>query len=181
MSENVKSGGGTTEAGRGETPVRSLVHRTDLGLTVLILVLCGGVYYVTTTFEEVSALLSQNLPPEWFPRLLIWTIVLLSLFLPFEHLSRKGESGEIDKDRSQRIKPMAVVTAILLALVVASIPLFGTLVAMVLGCVLLPLLWGERRAKVLVPYIVLFPAAVAFLFTKVLKVYFEPGAFGLFG
>lgn len=197
MSENAESGGNTNESGRGKTPVpaparsaatgsarsaaTTFVHRTDLGLTVLILALCAGVYYVTTGFEEVSTLLSQNIPPEWFPRLLIWTIALLSLFLPFEHLTRKRESGEIDKDRSERITPMAIFTAILLALVVASIPLFGTLVAMVLGCVLLPLLWGERRMKVLIPYIVIFPTAVALLFTQVLKVYFEPGAFGPLG
>lgn len=189
MSEKIESGGDATEPGRGGAPVpaparsaaTTLVHRTDLGLTILILVLCAGVYYVTTGFEEVSALLSQNIPPEWFPRLLIWTIVLLSLFLPFEHLFRKRQSGKIDEDRSERITPMAVLTAILLALVVASIPLFGTLVAMVLGCVLLPLLWGERRMKVLIPYIVIFPTAVALLFTQVLKVYFEPGAFGPLG
>ena len=54
----------------------------------------------------------------------------------------------------------------------------GTALAMVLVCIALPLLWGERRAKVLVPYFVLFPLAVTVLFTQVLKVYFEPGAFG---
>ena len=49
---------------------------------------------------------------------------------------------------------------------------------MLLGCALLPLLWGERRKKILIPYIILFPASVAVLFTQVLKVYFEPGLWG---
>ena len=73
---------------------------------------------------------------------------------------------------------MAMITAVLLVLAVTSILLFGTALAMVLVCIALPLLWGERRAKLLVPYFILFPLAVTLLFTQVLKVYFEPGAFG---
>ena len=172
------SGAGQDEGGRKTTSASSLMHRTDLGLTLLILLACGTLYYFTTGFDEVSQLLSQNIGPEWFPRLLIWTIVLLSLVLPFEHLMRKQQAASIDKDRSDRIKPISFITAALLACVVATIPLFGTLIAMILGCALLPLLWGERRMKMLIPYIILFPASVAFLFTQVLKVFFEPGLWG---
>jgi putative tricarboxylic transport membrane protein len=172
------SGADQTDGGRESVPAPSVIHRTDLVLTVLILLVCGALYYVTTGFEEVSQLLSQNIGPEWFPRLLIWTIVLLSLVLPFEHLMRRQQAASIDKDRSDRIKPISFVTAALLAAVVASIPLFGTLIAMLLGCALLPLLWGERRMKILIPYIILFPASVAVLFTQVLKVFFEPGLWG---
>jgi putative tricarboxylic transport membrane protein len=166
------------DTGRKATSASSFVHRTDLVLTLLIFAACGALYYVTTSFEEVSELLSQNIGPEWFPRLLIWTIVVLSLALPFEHLSRRHRANPIDKDRSARIKPISFLTAALLAGVVGTIPLFGTLVATILGCALLPLLWGERRLKILIPYIVLFPATVAILFTQVLKVYFEPGLWG---
>jgi putative tricarboxylic transport membrane protein len=171
-------GAGQNDGGRETIPASSVIHRTDLVLTLLILAVCGALYYVTTGFEEVSQLLSQNIGPEWFPRLLIWTIVLLSLFLPFEHLMRKQQAASIDKDRSNRIKPISFFTAALLASVVATIPLFGTLIAMILGCVLLPLLWGERRMKILIPYVILFPATVAILFTQVLKVFFEPGLWG---
>ncbi len=163
---------------RKATSVSSLIHWTDFRLMVVILVVCAILYAVTATFEEVAALLAQNIPPEWFPRLLIWTIVVLSLILPFEHLFLEKGAAEIDKDRSDKIKPMAMITAALLILAVVSILLFGTALAMVLVCIALPLLWGERRAKVLVPYFVLFPLAVTVLFTQVLKVYFEPGAFG---
>ena len=159
-------------------PATSFVHRTDFVLTLLIWVMCGVLYYITTTFEEVSHLLAQNIGPEWFPQLLIWTIFVLSLALPFEHFFQKGKAASIDKDRSERIKPISFVTAGLLSLVVLSVPLFGTFVAMVLGCLLLPLLWGERRVKVLIPYVILFPGIVAYLFTKVLKVFFEPGLWG---
>ena len=50
---------------------------------------------------------------------------------------------------------------------------------MIVVCIALPVLWGERRIKVLIPYVILFPAAVTILFTQVLKVYFEPGMFGI--
>ena len=172
------SGAGPNDEGRKATSAASLVHPTDLVLTLIIFAVCGWLYYITSSFEEVSQLLAQNIGPEWFPRLLIWTIVVLSLALPFEHLARKADAASIDDDRSDRIKPISFVTAALLACVVATIPLFGTLIAMILGCTLLPLLWGERRWKVLVPYIILFPATVAILFTQVLKVFFETGLWG---
>ena len=163
---------------RKKTSVSSLIHWTDFRLTMVILAVCGVLYAVTTGFEEVAALLAQNIPPEWFPQLLIWTIVVLSMVLPFEHLFLEKGAAEIDKGRSEKIKPMAMITALLLILAVTSILLFGTALAMVLICIALPLLWGERRVKLLVPYFILFPFAVTVLFTQVLKVYFEPGAFG---
>lgn len=164
--------------GRKKTSVSSLIHWTDFRVTVIILAICGALYTMTTGFEEVAAMLAQNIPPEWFPQLLIWIVVVLSLVLPFEHLFLEKGAAEIDKGRNEKIKPMAMITAVLLILAVTSILLFGTALAMVLVCIALPLLWGERRAKVLVPYFILFPLAVTLLFTQVLKVYFEPGAFG---
>ena len=163
----------------GAAPPAPLIHRVDLWVAVILLAFCGWAYYLTTGFEEVSALLAQNVPPEWFPRLLIWTIAILTLALPFEHrFLEKGREG-LDSDRKTPIPPMAVITAILLCLTVAAIAWIGTLFTMVLICVALPLLWGERRLKVLIPFAILFPAVVALLFTQGLKVYFEPGAFGL--
>lgn len=167
------------DQGRKQASASSFVHVTDLWLTILILVICGWLYYVTTGFEEVSALLAQNIGPEWFPRLLIWTIAILSLMLPFEHLARAAETDSIDEDRSRRIKPISILTAILMLLVVGVVHMFGTFIGMIAVCVALPLLWGERRVKVLVPYVLIFPPAVALLFTKVLKVYFEAGAYGI--
>jgi len=175
-----------TPAGAGEqstsavpAPRRGLVHFTDLWLTMMIVAVCGWLYYVTTDFDEVSSLLAQNIGPEWFPRLLIWTIIALSLILPFEHLARSSQTASIDEDRSSRIKTISIVTAILMIAVVGLVHLFGTLGGMISVCIALPLLWGERRWKVLLPYVLIFPPTVAFLFTKVLKVYFEPGFFGI--
>jgi putative tricarboxylic transport membrane protein len=148
-------------------------------LAVFILAICAALYYATTRFEEVSPLMAQNIPPEFFPRMLIWTIVVLTLVLPIEHrfleIGRKG----LDKDRKVRITPMTFMTAGLLVAVVASTPFVGTLISMVAACVLLPMLWGERRPKVLISFAILFPGAVTLLFSQVLKVHFEPGVLGV--
>ena len=170
---------GPSGEGRRATSAASLIHWTDFRLTVIILAVCGVLYYLTTGFDEVSPLLTQNIPPEWFPRLLIWMIVVLSLVLPFEHLFLDKGASEIDADRSERVKPIAAFTAALLCVVVTSIIVLGTIGAMVAVCIALPLLWGERRTRVLIPYFIIFPATVAILFTQVLKVYFEPGLLGL--
>jgi putative tricarboxylic transport membrane protein len=159
----------------GESRFSSLVHRTDLTLAVAILAVCGILYYLTTRFEKVPEMMSQNIPPEWFPRLLIWVIALLTLVIPFEHLMHKKGKEHLDEARSASIKPISIYSAILLCLIVGLMPWLGTALSLVLVCVLLPVLWGERRIKVLVPFALLFPWVVTLLFTKVLGVYFEPG------
>jgi putative tricarboxylic transport membrane protein len=163
----------------GDTSPSPLIHGVDLGVAVIVLVFCGWTYWLTTGFDEVSPLLTQNIPPEWFPRLLIWTIGVLTLVLPFEHRFLKAGREGLDKDRKTRIPPMVFITAGLLCLTVLGIKVLGTFLTMILICVVLPVLWGERRWKVLLPFAVIFPIIVAVVFTQFLKVYFEPGMFGL--
>ena len=168
-----------SENGREDANASPLIDRTDFGLTIIILIGCGVLYWVTTGFEKVPDLFAQDVPPEFFPRLLIWVIVILTLALPFEHsfLRKKGRS--LTKERGQRIKPMAAITAALLFAVIASIGWLGTTLSMVIVCLALPVLWGERRIKVLIPYAIILPVAVTGLFSYVLGVHFEPGVFGI--
>jgi len=162
--------------GRSGAP---LFHRTDLTLALIILGLCGALYYATTRFETVAPMFAQDVPPEFFPRLLIWTIVVLTLLLPFEHLFLARRQTNLDKDRSDAIRPNTLVTAVLLCAVVAAMPWLGTAPSMVVICLLMPRLWGETRLWVVVLFALLFPAAVTFVFSYLLKVHFEPGVFGL--
>ena len=156
-----------------------LLHTTDLVVAVIIFAVCGVLYYVTTTFDKVSDMLAQNIPPEFFPQLIIYTIVIFTLGVPFEHLLHKRRGDNIDSDRSERIVRMPYVTAALMIALVVGIPYLGMLLTMIGVCTLLPLLWGERRLKLIVPFAILFPLAVTYLFNKVLLVYFEPGIFGI--
>lgn len=156
-----------------------LVHPTDLVVALIILAGCGYLYYVTTTFDKVSALLAQNIPPEFFPQLILITIAILTLGVPFEHLLHTRRGQNIDSERSERIKQMPYITAALLLALVFAIPYVGMLLAMIGICLILPLLWGERRLVLVIPFAILFPLAIAYLFNKVLLVYFEPGVLGI--
>lgn len=156
-----------------------MINRTDLGVAAILLLVCAALYYTTAGFEEVSPLFAQDMPPERFPRMLLWVIVALSLALPFERALRKEKGKVLDKARSRPIQLIVYLTAGFLVLAVFAIQWIGTFLVLVLVCIGLPLLWGERRLKILVPFVVIFPAAVMLLFTKVLRVYFDPGVIGL--
>jgi putative tricarboxylic transport membrane protein len=155
-----------------------LIDRTDLGLAVFILAVCGYLYWVTTGFDSVADMFAQDVPPEFFPRLLLWTIAVLTLGLPFEHLLLRKKGESLDEERAVRVKPIAYKTAALLLIVVVSIPWLGTTLSMAAAGLTIPVLWGERRIKVLVPYAIILPLGVTFVFSYLLGVYFEPGIFG---
>lgn len=149
------------------------VDWTDIILATIILGVCGFLFFITTGFEKASEQMSQNIPPEWFPQLVLIFIMILTLAIPFEHYFKgKKVAG---KEREVSVKPIAILTALLLCLIIFMMPWLGIFATMVLICLLLPLLWGERRLKVLLPFAIIFPGAVTLLFTKVLGVYFEAG------
>lgn len=153
----------------------SLVHPTDTVMAVIILAVMAALWYATTLFEDVSPLLAQNVGPKFFPRLLLVVIIGLTLLLPFEHRFLKGGARRLDRSRSHRIEPLTYLTALLLGGIVALMPVLGTVLTMAAVCVLLPLLWGERRIALIAVFAVAFPAVVTVLFNGVLRVYFEPG------
>lgn len=156
-----------------------VLHTTDVVVALIILTICGILYYITTTFDEVSDLLAQNVPPEFFPQLVLIIIAILTLGVPFEHLLHTRRGGNIDSERSDRIKRMPYFTGGLLIMFVIGIPYLGMLLTMIGLCLVLPLLWGERRLKLIIPFAIVFPLAVAYLFNKILLVFFEPGIFGI--
>lgn len=156
-----------------------LIHPVDLVIMVIVLAICGALYYATTSFEEVSNLLAQNIPPEFFPRLVMMLIAILALGLPFEHLLHRRRGTNLDSKRSQKLRPLPYLTALVLVLLAFAMPYLGTFLAMIVVCLILPWLWGERRVKLIVPFAVLFPIVVALVFNRVLGVYFEPGIFGI--
>lgn len=167
--------GGDSTAGRQSGTVGHLIHPTDLRLSLLILVVCAYLYYLTTQFEQVAQMLAQDVTPQFFPRLLIWTIVVFALLMPFEHLHLARRNSDIDSHRRDGVKWVTYATAALLCALVAAIQWIGIWLVMSITCVSLPMLWGERRLKWLLPFAIVFPAVVALLFSQVLKVHLEPG------
>ena len=167
------------DPGPGRASAHPLLHRVDLVIALVILGICAALYGVTAGFEEVSALLSQNIPPEFFPRLVLLLIAILALGLPFEHLFHRRLGRDVDSDRRRRLQRMPYLTAALLVALGAAMPYLGTLLTMVAVCALLPPLWGERRLKLILPFAILFPLTVALVFNRILLVYFEPGVLGI--
>ena len=159
--------------------VSDLVHGVDLAVAAFLLAVAGWVYYETTKFEEVAALFAQDVPPEFLPRLLIWTIVVLSLLLPFEHLLKPGGRAHFHDARARPIARMAYKSAALLTLIVLSVKWASLYIALIAACVAFPVLWGERRWAIIIPYALIFPTIVMLLFSRLLGVYFEPGLLGI--
>jgi hypothetical protein len=159
-------------------PLASFVHRTDLLLAAIILAGVALLFYETTRFDQIPVGLAQNVPPELFPQLLLVLIAFLALFLPFEHLQKRREGVDLDTTRSDRIRPVTWLTAVALLGVVLVVQWLGTVLAMVLACAALPVLWGERRLWLVALFAVLMPLAVSLLFVGLLQVNFVPGITG---
>lgn len=152
-----------------------LFHTPDTVLAAIILAAAAALYYITTTFEDVPALLSQNIGPELFPQLVLIVIILLTLGLPIEHRFVRGGRARLDDGRLESVKAPTWLTAGLMTIIVALMPIVGTLVAMFLACFLMPMLWGNFRFRLIIPFAVIFPIAVKLVFADLLKVHFEPG------
>ena len=174
MSEQMDRG---REEEAGGMPVPS-VHMVDLAVTAVIVALCALLFWNTTTFERVPASLAQNVQPTLFPRLLLGTIVLMALFLPFEHVQKKVQGIDLDSARSDWVRPITYVTGLALVVLVISIPWLGTFLAMIAACAVLPVLWGERRWWLVAVYAIAFPLLISLLFVTGLEVNFEPGITG---
>ncbi|WP_193368787.1 tripartite tricarboxylate transporter TctB family protein [Pelagibius marinus] len=178
MSKETDGAGGVEDA-RSSEGVARLLHPVDTLLAILILCIVAWLYYETTQFEEVSDLLTQNIPPQMFPRILLVIVALLALVMPFEHILLKRKGKDIDKDRRAPVKRIAWVTMAALVAIIIAEQWLGTLLTMVAVCLVIPLLWGERRLRFVLPFAVFFPLCVAFLFSVVLGVYFDPGVAGV--
>ena len=178
MSRETDEVGGMGGARSAGSSAR-LFHPVDTILAILILCIVAWLYYETAQFEEVSDLFSQNIPPELFPRILLFIIAMLALVMPFEHLLLKRKGKDIDKGRREPVKLIAWVTMAVLLAIIAASQWLGTLLTMVAVCLVIPLVWGERRLRYVLPFAVIFPVCVAFLFSVILGVHFDPGAFGV--
>src|SRR3546814_17756437 len=82
-----------SNGGVARSPASPSVHRTDLGLALVLLGVCAFLWWDTTQFADVPASLAQNAPPTTFPRLLLGALALMSLMLPFGRWF-KDDGGE---------------------------------------------------------------------------------------
>jgi len=153
----------------------ALLNKKDTIIALLMIALIGFLWLETTKFEKVPDLFSNNIPPEMFPQILLIIILGMILIIPFEHIFLKKNGKNIDAGRDKPIEKSTLGTMVILSTIVASSQILGAAITIIAISIALPLYWGEKRLKVLIPYIIGFPLFVIILFNIVLGVHFEPG------
>ena len=153
----------------------ALLNKKDTVIAILMISLIGFLWFETTEFEKVPDLFSNNIPPEMFPQILLIIILGMILIIPFEHIFLKKNGKNIDSGRDKPIERSTIGTMVILSTIVASSQILGAAITIIAISIALPLYWGEKRLKVLIPYIIGFPLFVIILFNIVLGVHFEPG------
>ena len=157
----------------------ALLNKKDTVIAILMISLIGFLWFETTEFEKVPDLFSNNIPPEMFPQILLIIILGMILIIPFEHIFLKKNGKNIDSGRDKPIERSTIGTMVILSTIVASSQILGAAITIIAISIALPIYWGEKRLKVLIPYIIGFPLFVIILFNVVLGVHFEPGLLAL--
>ncbi|WP_316977102.1 tripartite tricarboxylate transporter TctB family protein [Shumkonia mesophila] len=152
-----------------EIPARPRL-RGDDKVAVTVIVLSAIFFWITTTFDEVPSALTQGVPPESYPQLLLGTLIFLAVVLVFESRTRTEKS-------KKPIKPIVYYTGAILVVAALSINWLGIFGGMVIACAAIPLLWGDRRYKAVGTFVVVLPIAIYELFHGVLEVQFPLGIF----
>ena len=153
----------------------ALLNKKDTIIALLIIALIAFLWFETTKFEKVPDLFSNNIPPEMFPQILLIIILGMILIIPFEHIFLKKNGKNIDSGRDKPVEKSTIGTMVILSTIVASSQILGAAITIVAISIALPIYWGEKRLKVLIPYVIGFPLFVIILFNIVLGVHFEPG------
>ena len=175
-------------AGGMNSPLHLLANRDSIA-GLIVMGLCATAWWLTAGFDEVPAILSQNVPPTFFPRLVIATAALLGGLLVAGGIRRRagkaaapanaGEASTPPDKAGQAGLPPPVfwATAGLVAAAGFLVPLIGTLPTLGLVAILLPLLWGERRYRHVAVLALGLPGAIHTVFTLGLGVRFPVGQF----
>ena len=155
------------------------LNKTDVVVAVLILAICLVAWSHSSTWDKPMAAFTFVVPPTLFPRMVLGFIIVLTLLLPLEQRLKGKAGAELDSDRRNPIKAITYLTTVVAVSIAASMEWLGTIVTVVLISALLPLLWGERRWKYLIPFVIIFPTVVIVLFKVLFSINFEPGIIGL--
>ena len=144
------------------------MRHQDTVVGVVLLVVCAVVYWLTRGFVEVPAMLSQNVPPTFFPRLVLSLVALLSVALIFNGLGKKPNI-------TARIEPAVLVTASIIVVAGVTVGFLGTLLTLAFIAIAIPLAWGERRLRPIGILALGLPAGIYLIFSVALGIRFPPG------
>lgn len=141
-------------------------HDTITGL--VLLGLCALAYWLTTGFSEVPAMLSQNVPPTFFPRLVIGVVAVLSVVLVVT-------GWRLEPEIAGPLPPAFWTTVAIIAAAGVLTGILGTLLTLGIIAVVLPIAWGERRYRLIAALAICLPACIYLVFTLGLDVRFPAG------
>ena len=82
----------------------ALFNKKDTIIASLMIAMIAFLWFVTTKFEKVPDLFSNNIPPEMFPQILLTIILFMVLIIPFEHIFLKKNGKDIDSSRKNLFK-----------------------------------------------------------------------------
>ena len=143
-------------------------ERSDVVVGSAFLVFCGLAFFATTSFQEVPIALSQNVPPTFFPRLVLLVIAALSFVLVV--LGWKRPSGPKEKT-----PPTVFVTAGIFVMAVALLPYLGMHTTVFIVAIVLPVYWGERRPVPVAVLALALPLTIHVIFAVALGMRFPRG------
>lgn len=140
----------------------------DLLPGLALLLLCAVLFALTTTFERVPAAFAQGMQASAMPRLLIALMALLCLIMIWQ--------GRREPEPARRpITRATFLTAALLITASALFPMLGVTLTLFLVCLAMPVLWGERRPHLIVPFALAVPLGIYLLFVLVLRLRLPQG------
>ncbi len=113
-------------------------------------------------------MLSQNVPPTFFPRVVLAAIALLSIALI-------ATSGRKLDEPKPALEPSVYVTAGIFVIAIALVPYLGMLAAVFVVSIGLPLYWGERSVLRIAGLALGLVVAVHVLFVLALGMRFPSG------
>ena len=139
---------------------------TVAGLAILLL--CAAAFALTFRFDTVPAILSQNIPPTFFPRLVLGTMGILSGALLLRGL-------RTNLPKKEPVPPVVLFTAGIVTAGVLMLRPLGVLVLSFLVSLFLPLLWGERRLRLVLLLAALTPVMLYVIFGWLLQLQLPMG------
>lgn len=154
-----------TESGR---PVETGRLPRDFLVGVVLLAFCAVTYLASLGIAEAPAALAQNVQPATFPRLVLTIIAVLTMLMMALGFGQTEPALRTPK------LVMLMTGALMIAFVIAFGTL-GSLAAMMLFCLVMPIVWGEKLSAKLVVYALAFPVTVYLIFDVGLGVHFPPG------
>ena len=138
-----------------------------------IIIFISTILLITTfSFDIVPPILNRGIQPATFPKGLL--VLIIGLTLIIYYLSIK-KPWKVEKKLPKTFY-LTLMSFFLFVLISKTLDFF---LAISVLSIFVSYYWGERRLKVLIPYIIGFPLFVIVLFNIILGVHFEPGLLDL--